>query len=77
MCTDVLLECTMYVLYVCALRPRRPEEGVGSSGTGITEACELPCKSWESKPGPPEEEPVLLAHEPFLQPYMRNFYVSL
>ena len=32
-------------------------------------SCELPCGCWELKPGPLEEQPVLLAAEPSLQPY--------
>lgn len=38
----------------------RSEEGVGSSGTGITDVCELPFGCWELIPGPLEEESVLL-----------------
>lgn len=29
----------------------QPEEGVGSPGTGITDACEPPCEFWESNLG--------------------------
>ena len=37
-------------------------------GTGITENCELPCRSWELNPGPLKKQPVLLTTEPSLQP---------
>ena len=37
--------------------------GVRSSGTGVTDSCELSCECWELNPGPPEEQPVLLTIE--------------
>jgi hypothetical protein len=40
--------------------PLEARECVGSSGTGITDGCELPCGSWELNPGPLEKQPVLL-----------------
>jgi len=39
-----------------------------SPGTGVTDSCELTCGCWELKPGPLEEQPVLLTSEPSLQP---------
>lgn len=38
------------------------------SRPGVTEGCELPCGCWELNPGPLQEQPVLLATEPSLQP---------
>jgi hypothetical protein len=34
--------------------------------TRITDACQLPCGVWKSKPGPLEEQPVLLTTDPSL-----------
>jgi hypothetical protein len=45
----------------------RPEEGIRSLGTGVTDGCELSCEFWESNLGPLEEQPVLLTLEPSLQ----------
>lgn len=50
------LPAWMYVQHVCMV-PVEPEEGVGSSGAGITDVCELP---FGCHPGPLEEEPVLV-----------------
>ena len=38
--------------------PGRPEEGITSPGTGVTDGCELPYGCWESDPGHLEEQPV-------------------
>lgn len=43
-------------------------KGVGYSGTGIIDSCELSCGCWELIPGPLQEQPVFLIVEPFLQP---------
>lgn len=37
---------------------RKPEEGVGSPGTGVTDSSEQPLGSWASDPGTLEEQPV-------------------
>ena len=42
-------------------------EGVGDSGAGVTESCELLRGCWELTSGPLEDWPVLLATEPSLQ----------
>lgn len=34
---------------------------------------ELPCGSWELKPGPVQQQQVLLTPEPSLQPYFDKF----
>jgi len=49
---DVLLAC-MYV-------------NVGSTRTGVTDSCELPCGCWDSNSGPLEEQ-VILFISPSLQ----------
>jgi hypothetical protein len=48
---------------MCILCPRRPEEGVGSLGSGVMDG------SWKSNTDPLEEQPVLLTTESFLHPY--------
>lgn len=42
----------------CMQYPRRPEEGEGSPEAGTKEGSKPPCESWESHPGPLEEQPV-------------------
>lgn len=45
-CLGVCLHTT------CAPGQRRPAEGVGCPGTGVTDSCELPCRRWGSNLGP-------------------------
>jgi len=48
---------------------RRPGEDTRSSGTRVTDSCELPCRFWELNPDSLEEKPdMLLMSESFLQP---------
>lgn len=47
---------------------QRPREAVVSSGMGVRDRYELPCRYWQLNLGPLEEHPVFLTHEPFLQP---------
>lgn len=51
------------------------EEGIGSSGTGVGDNCDLPYGCWESKLGPVEEQQLLLTAEPSLQSFNSNFKV--
>lgn len=44
----------------CAWCPQKPEDSVGSLGTGVTDDCELPCRCRELNSGPLEEEPAIL-----------------
>ena len=46
----ILWVCQGGVLLACM------SESVGSSGTGITDSCELPCGCWELNLGPLQEE---------------------
>jgi len=48
-------------MHICRLQ--KSEEGVRSTGTGVTGSCEY----WESNSGPLEEQPVFLTAEPSLQ----------
>ena len=57
----------MFCLHVCLC------EVVGSSGTGASDSCELPCRFWELNPGPLEEHPVLLAPQQSLQAHLNRF----
>lgn len=60
MCMCVLPTC-MSMQHMCVLCPQRPEEGVGSSGTGVTDGCVEPkCVCWNSNANPLEEQPVFL-----------------
>ena len=47
---------------------QRPEEGTQSSGTRVTDGCELPGGCWELNLSPLEEQPVLLTVESFTEP---------
>lgn len=51
---------------------QRPEEGIKSPETEVTECCEPPCGCRESILDPLKEQPVLLTTEPSLQfPYLK------
>jgi hypothetical protein len=53
-------------MYVCESYPSLvPKEA--RRGTGVTDNCGPPCRSWELNQGPLEEQPVLLSAEPSLQ----------
>jgi hypothetical protein len=56
----------MILVTMCSWYQCRPEQGIRSPGTGVTDSCDLPCGFWELNPL--EEHPVLLATEPSLQP---------
>ena len=62
------LSARMYVCHVCAWCSQRPEEGVRSPTTAVTDGCEPPCGYWELNLGPPEKHPVHLTTKPALQP---------
>jgi hypothetical protein len=47
---------SMHVYHAYAWYPRRSEEGVGASGTGVIHPCETLCGFWELDPGPLEEQ---------------------
>lgn len=55
----------MYVHHVLHVL-REATKSIGTSGTGITDGCELPCGSWEPNSGPMQEELVFLTTELFL-----------
>lgn len=46
-CLHIYL-CTPGVQYL-----QKPEKGVGTPGSGVTDGCELPCRSWELNLGLP------------------------
>lgn len=52
---------------ICECMHVRPEEGVGCTGTGLTDSYGLPHGFWESEPGLLEEQPCLLTDETSLQ----------
>jgi hypothetical protein len=58
MCVGNLLT-SMSVYCVCSWCLRRPEEGVRSPGTRVTDGCEPPYPCKESNLGTLEEQPVL------------------
>jgi hypothetical protein len=63
MCMNVL-PTHRYAYHGCALCPSCSEEGIRSSGTGVTNGHELPCRCWELNSGPLRERQVLLIPEP-------------
>lgn len=56
----------MYGYCVHAWCQRRPEEGLGISGTGVTSSYYLPCECCEPNPGLFQEQQVLSTVEPSL-----------
>jgi hypothetical protein len=59
-----ILYVWVFCMHACLYHMRawcwqRPQEGVGSSGTEVTDGCESPCGCWELNPGPLEKQPVL------------------
>jgi hypothetical protein len=57
----------MYIYQVHACYPGRSEESARSSGTGVMDIYEPPYRYWEQKPGPLQEQQVLLTTESSLQ----------
>lgn len=53
-------------VHLCAWCLRRPEEGIGFPGTGVTNGCKLLCGCWDSTLDALEKRPELLPAEPFL-----------
>lgn len=49
------------------MHSQESEEGIRSPGTKVVVDCELPCGYWESSPGPPQEQYVLVTSDSFLQ----------
>lgn len=66
MCMGIFPACVS-VHYLCARCLWRPEEGLGFSGTAVTDGCKPPCGCWELNSGSLEEQLMLLATEPSLQ----------
>lgn len=58
MCMGVFL-AGMSVQHLCARCLRKPERGVGSPATGVTDGCELHMNAGNQTGGPLEELPVL------------------
>lgn len=71
MCVFCLDVC---ICALCMECPQRLEEGIGSSGTGVTDGCWPPCGCWERNLCPFQEQLVLSAIEISLwSPRLRNF----
>jgi hypothetical protein len=62
MYVDVLFVC-ISVHHIHAKCLWRSGKRIRSPGTGVIDKCELSCGSWELKPGPLEEQPVLLTNK--------------
>lgn len=70
--------CVMYVHHVYAWCTRRPEEGIKSLETGVTNGCQPPEGCWEPNPGPLQEQPALLGLNHLSSPQQLVWYfVSL
>jgi hypothetical protein len=61
-------DCMCNRCTTCVQYPWRLKEDVGSSGTGVTDNCELPCGCWDSNPDSLKKQQVLLTTKPSLQP---------
>lgn len=53
--------------YKCTQYSQRPEVGIRSPGTGITEDYELPCGCWNPNLDPLQEQQRILTTEPSTQ----------
>lgn len=62
----VCLSACLYVHYIPAWWPPKPEEGAESSGVGVIDSCESPNRFWEPNLEPLQKQQVLVATEPFL-----------
>lgn len=67
MCLGII-STYMPVYRMCTLLPTEDKEGIGPLGTRVEDGCEPAWGRWESEPGPPGEQPVLLTAEPSLAP---------
>lgn len=59
-CIYFHLMCILCVSVHHVVSERRSEKGAGFPRTEVTSVCELTCGCWESKPGPPQGQQVLL-----------------
>ena len=66
--------CRDVSMHVCM---QRPEEGIRSLGTGVTDGCELPCGCWEWNPGPLQEQQLYLIPKPSLQVPRQLFWIKI
>lgn len=73
MYVSICLHACMYVPHMCVWCPWKPEEGVRTLGTGITDGCEPLCGCREPKLCSLEEQQGLFIAEPFLQPQLLSF----
>lgn len=68
-----LLACTSVHL-VFAWCSRKPEEGIWSLGTGVTEGFEAPYQCWELNLGSLEEQPLNHLYSPFILVFKRFIF---
>jgi hypothetical protein len=54
----VISPARMYVCHMCAWCSQRPEEGIRSPGTEVTDSCELPRGCWDFNLDPLEKAAV-------------------
>ena len=71
---DVLSVCVS-VCHVYPWYPQKLKEKVRSSGTGVKDGCEPPCRCWESNLGPLEEQTLFITAD--LSFYPREYVFSL
>lgn len=70
------LSAYMLVRHMHAVPGGRKGELDPLRATGVKGGPQFSYRSWESKPGPREEQPALLAAEPSLQSFPRDFWVQ-
>jgi hypothetical protein len=66
MCFWVFFFQDLFILMCVGILPACLCKGSRSSGTGVTDCCELPCGCWELNLDPLEEQPLPLTTEPSL-----------
>jgi hypothetical protein len=74
-----VLSACVSVHHMHAWCPQRPEEGIGSPGTGVTMWLLAAMLVLRTKPRHPEEQPMLFAAEPLPSPsclLLASFWIN-
>lgn len=64
-------EAYIYIYMCVFMCLQRPEKGVRSLGSGVTDGCEQPCGLWELNRGPLQEQAMLLTMSRLHRPINR------
>jgi hypothetical protein len=75
------LHFVLFYVYGCSpahisMYPWRLEEGIGSSGTGVTDECKPPCGFWGLNSGPLQEQQVVWTTEQSFKTSISFFFFN-